>query len=109
MQPLIRAATTSGVAAALAVRASREVSSRQPHAGARLAQPDRVPLEDVGATPGDVRPPSDLVAQADEIAAQLKVGARKQGLDSGGLGGDAERWGRLRLAGTRPPGRPRRF
>ena len=75
MQPLIRAATASGVAAVLVVRASREVSSRQPHTGAQLARRDRVPLEDFGATPGDVGPPSDLVAQADgsELGTAVEV------------------------------------
>ena len=73
MQRLIRAATKSDVAAALAVHASSEVTSRQPRTGAPLARPDRILVEGFGATPGDVRPDSDLVAQANWSELRMAV------------------------------------
>src|SRR3954462_14127851 len=64
MRPLTRAALALLALAALAGCASTKVTSRQAYDGAPLPRPDRILVEDFGATPGDVPPNSDLGAAA---------------------------------------------
>jgi hypothetical protein len=98
MRPLIRAALALLVLAALAGCASTKVTSRQAYNGAQLPRPDRILVENFGATPSDVPPSSELGAEAAgaepqtpedielgrklgaEIAKQLTVDIQNMGL-----------------------------
>ena len=64
MRPLTRAALALFALAALAGCASTKVTSRQAYDGAQLPRPDRILVEDFGATPSDVPPSSELGAEA---------------------------------------------
>jgi Domain of unknown function (DUF4410) len=98
MRPLIRAALALLVLAALAGCASTKVTSRQAYNGAQLPRPNRILVENFGATPSDVPPSSELGAEAAgaepqtpedielgrklgaEIARQLTVDIQNMGL-----------------------------
>jgi hypothetical protein len=83
MKPQIRAASALFVLAALAGCASTKTTSSQPYTGAALARPDRILVEDFGATPGDVPADSALAPEAagatpqtaEEVAAGRKLAA----------------------------------
>ncbi len=64
MRPLTRAALALFALAALAGCASTKVTSRQAYNGAQLPRPDRILVENFGATPSDVPPNSELGAEA---------------------------------------------
>ena len=109
MRPLIRAALALCVVAALAACASTQVTSRQAYAGAPLPRPDRILVEDFGATPGDVPPNSDLGAAAagaepqtpEDVELGRKLGAavaRQLALDLQNMGLPA-----VQAAGQAPP------
>ena len=98
MKPLIRVVLALSVVATLAGCASTKVTSRQTYNGAQLPRPDRILVEDFGATPSDVPPSSELGAEAAgaepqtpedvelgrrlgaEIARQLTVDMQNMGL-----------------------------
>src|SRR4051794_3258123 len=64
MRPLTRAALALFALAALAGCASTKVTSRQAYNGAQLARPDRILVENFGATASDVPPNPELGAEA---------------------------------------------
>jgi hypothetical protein len=70
VRALIRAASTLLVLATLAGCASTEVTSRQAYGGPALARPDRIIVEDLGATPSDFAASSALAAEAAAAAPQ---------------------------------------
>jgi hypothetical protein len=84
MQPLTRVAPAMLALAILAGCASAKVTSTHPYTGAALPRPDRILVDDFGATPGDVPGDSALVATepadpmpqtAEEAALGQKLGA----------------------------------
>lgn len=83
MQPLTRVAPAVLALAVLAGCASAKVTSTHPYAGAQLARPDRILVDDFGATAGDVPGDSALAAEptdampqtAQEAALGQKLGA----------------------------------
>ena len=83
MQPLTRVAPAMLALAVLAGCASAKVTSAHPYAGAQLARPDRILVDDFGATAGDVPGDSALAAEptdampqtAQEAALGQKLGA----------------------------------
>ena len=83
MQPLTRVAPAMLALAVLAGCASAKVTSTHPYTGAQLARPDRILVDDFGATAGDVPGESALAAEptdampqtAQEAALGQKLGA----------------------------------
>jgi hypothetical protein len=83
MQPLTRVAPAVLALAVLAGCASAKVTSTHPYTGAQLARPDRILVDDFGATAGDVPGDSALAAEptdampqtAQEAALGQKLGA----------------------------------
>ena len=83
MQPLTRVAPAMLALTVLAGCASAKVTSTHPYAGAQLARPDRILVDDFGATAGDVPGDSALAAEptdampqtAQEAALGQKLGA----------------------------------
>lgn len=83
MQPLTRVAPAVLALAVLAGCASAKMTSTHPYAGAQLARPDRILVDDFGATAGDVPGDSALAAEptdampqtAQEAALGQKLGA----------------------------------
>jgi hypothetical protein len=83
MQPLTRVAPAMLALAVLAGCASAKVTSTHPYTGAQLARPDRILVDDFGATAGDVPGDSALAAEptdampqtAQEAALGQKLGA----------------------------------
>jgi hypothetical protein len=83
MQPLTRIAPAMLALAVLAGCASAKVTSTHPYTGAQLARPDRILVDDFGATAGDVPGDSALAAEptdampqtAQEAALGQKLGA----------------------------------
>jgi Domain of unknown function (DUF4410) len=98
MQPLTRAAPAMLALAVLAGCASTKVTSTHPYTGAALARPDRIIVDDFGATAGDVPPDSTLAATepadampqtSDEAELGRKLGAevaRQLALDLQNMG-----------------------
>ena len=83
MQPLTRVAPAMLALAVLAGCASAKMTSTHPYTGAQLARPDRILVDDFGATAGDVPGDSALAAEptdampqtAQEAALGQKLGA----------------------------------
>ena len=109
MKPPIRAVVALVVLAALAGCASTKVTSRQAYDGAQLPRPDRILVEDFGATPSEVPPNSDLGAAAagaepqtpEDVELGRKLGAavaRQLALDLQNMGLPA-----VQAAGQAPP------
>lgn len=73
MQPLLRPLLGLLALAALAGCASTEVTSRQAYEGPRLPRPDRILVQDFGATPGEVPSDSALAAEAAVAAPQTEA------------------------------------
>ena len=97
MQPLTRVAPAVLALAVLAGCASAKMTSTHPYAGAQLARPDRILVDDFGATAGDVPGDSALAAEptdampqtAQEAALGQKLGAevaRQLALDLRNMG-----------------------
>jgi hypothetical protein len=97
MRSLTRAAGGLLVLVALAACASTKVTSTQAYTGPTLPRPDRILVEDFGATPGEVPPGSGLAAHAagsvpqtpEEIETGRRLGAevaRQLTLDLQNLG-----------------------
>jgi hypothetical protein len=70
MQPLTRVAPAVLALAVLAGCASAKVTSTHPYAGAQLARPDRILVDDFGATAGDVPGDSALAAEPTDAMPQ---------------------------------------
>jgi hypothetical protein len=118
MKPLIRAASALFVLAALAGCASTKMTSSQPYTGAALARPDRILVEDFGATPGDVPADSALAPEAAgatlqtaedvevgrklaaEVARQLTKDLQDMGLPAVQAAGQAPRPGDVVIKGN---------
>ena len=109
MRPLTRAALALFALAALAGCASTKVTSRQTYNGAQLPRPDRILVENFGATASDVPPSSELGAEAagaepqtpEDVELGRKLGRRnRQAADRGhpehGAARPCRRWARCR-------------
>jgi Domain of unknown function (DUF4410) len=70
MQPLTRVAPAVLALAVLAGCASAKVTSTHPYTGAQLARPDRILVDDFGATAGDVPGDSALAAEPTDAMPQ---------------------------------------
>jgi Domain of unknown function (DUF4410) len=70
MQPLTRVAPAMLALAVLAGCASAKVTSTHPYTGAQLARPDRILVDDFGATAGDVPGDSALAAEPTDAMPQ---------------------------------------
>ena len=109
MKTLGRAAPWLFALVLLAGCASTEVTSRDAYDGERLARPDRIIVEDFGASPGDVSADSTLAARAaaatPQTAEDVEVGHRLGAAVARQLAADLREMGlpAVQAAGQPPP------
>src|SRR5690348_3848343 len=78
MNPMLRVAVGLSLLVVVAGCASTKITSQQPYDGAALPRPDRIIVEDFGATPAEIPADSALEAQpaaaAPQTAEDIEVG-----------------------------------